>query len=297
MSELLNLCPACNASTFIPYLEVKDHSVSHETFQLVECTSCGLVFTNPRPEPEAIGKYYKSEEYISHTNSSSGLMNKAYQLARKRAIVGKMKVLESMNADPRMLLDYGCGTGEFLAAAKAKGWVCAGLEPDEGARSQARKNYSLNVEDPEHLKNLPSGQFGAITLWHVLEHVHDLQETVKQLRRCLSTKGVLIIAVPNRTSYDAEVYGPYWAAYDVPRHLYHFSKKPMLQLIEKAGFTCHSVQPLFFDPFYIALLSGKYKNGSSNPVTAAFTGLQTTLKGKKDIEKNSSLLYIFKVAK
>jgi len=263
----------------------------------VECTACGLVFTNPRPEPSVIGKYYKSEEYISHTNSSAGLMNKAYQWARKRAISGKLKVLEALQPEPRTLLDYGCGTGEFLAAAKGAGWICAGLEPDEGARELARKNHALNVEEPQHLKSLPSGQFGAITLWHVLEHVHDLQETVKQLRRCLSSKGYLIIAVPNRKSYDAEKYGQHWAAYDVPRHLYHFSKEPMLKLMEKAGFTCRSIQPLFFDPFYIALLSGKYKNGSSNPVTAVLTGLQTTLKGRKDMEKNSSLLYIFKVEK
>lgn len=296
MSELLSACPACNATSFRSYLEVEDYSVSHETFQLVECDNCHLVFTNPRPDPGAIGRYYKSEDYISHTNSSSGLMNRIYQLVRKQAIREKLKMVESMKPDPRTLLDYGCGTGEFLAAAKKRGWVCAGLEPDEGARNQARQNHSLNVEDPGQLKNLPAGQFGTITLWHVLEHVHDLRETVKQLRRCLSSKGILIIAVPNRTSHDAEKYGKYWAAYDVPRHLYHFSKKPLVALIERSGFTCHSIKPLFFDPFYIALLSGKYKNGSSNPFSATFTGLQTTFKGKKDIEKNSSLLYIFKVA-
>ncbi|MBL7924858.1 MAG: class I SAM-dependent methyltransferase [Bacteroidia bacterium] len=293
MSELLSACPVCHATVFRPFLEVEDFTVSHEKFELVECVSCSLVFTNPRPSAEEIGKYYQSSEYISHTNSSKGLMNKAYQWARRRAIAGKLKVLESLDPQPRTLLDYGCGTGEFLAAAKSKGWVCAGLELDEGARNLARKNHSINVDEPKHLKSLPSGQFGAITLWHVLEHVHELQETVSQLRRCLSSKGVLIIAVPNRTSYDAVKYGRHWAAYDVPRHLYHFSRKPMQQLMENAGFTCHSIQPLFFDPFYIALLSGKYKSGSSNPLTAAFTGWQTTIKGKSDLEKNSSLLYLF----
>ncbi len=293
MSELLAKCPVCDSADFKPYLEVEDFSVSHEKFQLVECANCSFVFTNPRPAPSEIGRYYKSEEYISHTNSSAGLMNKAYQWARKNAIAGKLGILESMHPQPRTLLDYGCGTGEFLSAAKAQGWVCAGLEPDEGARSLAIRNHSLNVEDPSQLKKLATGQFGAITLWHVLEHVHDLKDTVKEFRRCLSSKGVLIIAVPNRTSFDAEKYGPHWAAYDVPRHLYHFSKKPMLQLMESAGFTCNRIQPLFFDPFYISLLSNKYKSGASNPLLAALRGWQTTFKGKKDIEKNSSLLYIF----
>lgn len=294
MPELLSECPVCSGKEFKFYLECEDYTVSHERFKLVECNSCGFVFTNPRPVPAEIGKYYQSEEYISHTNSKAGLMNSIYQLARKRAIAGKIKTLESYGAQPNTLLDYGCGTGEFLANAKARGWVCAGLEPDEGARKQAISNHGLSVEDPSKLFGLPTGQFGAITLWHVLEHVHLLKESVQQFRRILSSQGVLIIAVPNRTSWDAEKYGPHWAAYDVPRHLYHFSKTPMLRLMENAGFKCETIKPLFFDPFYISLLSGKYKNGSMNPVSAFITGAQTTAKGKSDIEKNSSLMYIFR---
>lgn len=294
MAELLNTCPVCEGTSFLPYLECEDFTVSHEIFRLAECASCGFVFTNPRPLPGDIGKYYQSEEYISHTNSNRGFMNKVYKWARKRAISGKLKLLSDEQPEPRTLLDYGCGTGEFLAAAKAKGWVCAGLEPDEGARKQAIANHGLNVEDPSQLERLPTGQFGAITLWHVLEHVHDLKFTVKQLKRCLSSKGVLIIAVPNRTAFDAKKYGSYWAAYDVPRHLYHFSKGPMIKLMEEAGLKCHRIQPLFFDPFYITLLSTKYKKGWSNPFAAVITGWQTTMKGRKDIEENSSLLYVFK---
>lgn len=294
MSELLNACPVCNNTTFIPYLEVEDFTVSHELFTLLECTACSLVFTNPRPGISEIAAYYQSEEYISHTNSSAGIMNKAYKWARNRAINGKLSILEAAASEPRTLLDYGCGTGEFLAAAKKKSWICAGLEPDAGAREQAIKNHALNVQAPGELKNIPGGQFGAITLWHVLEHIHDLKATVMEFKRILSSKGVLIIAVPNRTAYDAVKYGKYWAAYDVPRHLYHFSKKPVLLLMEQCGFTCNSIQPLFYDPFYIALLSSKYKSKSFRPISAAITGWQTTWKGKKDIEKNSSLLYVFK---
>ena len=297
MPEILDHCPVCAGANFAPFMECEDFTVSHEKFSLVECTGCSFVFTNPRPTASEIGKYYQSEDYISHTNSSSGLMNKVYQIARKRAIAGKLKIVEDAGASPKTLLDYGCGTGEFLAAAKGAGWICAGLEPDPGARNQAISNHGLNVQEPEQLKALPDGQFGVVTLWHVLEHVHNLKETVAHLYRVLSSEGVIIIAVPNRTSWDAEKYGPFWAAYDVPRHLYHFSKKPMLKLMEQAGFKTTSIKPLFLDPFYISLLSGKYKNGGMNPISAFITGIQTTSKGKSDIEKNSSLMYVFKKEK
>lgn len=294
MPELLTECPVCSGNRFTDYMECEDFTVSHEKFRLQECADCSLVFTNPRPLLAEIGKYYQSEEYISHTNSKTGLMNKVYQLARKRAITGKLKIVAVAQAKSAALLDYGCGTGEFLAAAKAAGWVCAGLEPDEGARQLARTNHGLNVQSPDQLQQIPNGQYGVVTLWHVLEHIHNLKDTVKEFHRILSGNGALIIAVPNRTSWDAEKYGACWAAYDVPRHLYHFSRKPMLQLMQQAGFSLESIQPLFLDPFYIALLSGKYKNGHMNPLSAVITGLQTTSKGKSDIEKNSTLLYILR---
>lgn len=292
--EYLHQCPACGHEQSTKTMEVEDFTVSHERFTLVECASCYLLYTNPRPGEATIGPYYQSSEYISHTNSRKGLLNGVYQWARKRAITGKINLIESLESAPRSLLDYGCGTGEFLAAARQKGWVCAGLEPDEGAREQAKSNHGLNVELPEKLWTLSDGQFGVITLWHVLEHVHRLNETVQQLVRCLSSQGRLLIAVPNRLSHEARYYGPYWAAYDVPRHLYHFSRGPMLKLMEKNGLEMESIKPLFFDPYYISLLSEKYKKGRSNPINAAWQGLQTTLAGRRNPDENSSLLYIFR---
>ena len=292
--EHLEQCPACGHSDTLTAIEVQDFTVSHDRFTLVKCTFCNLLFTNPRPTEAEIGPYYQSEEYISHTNSRKGLLNGVYQWARGRAITSKINLIESLNSTPRSLLDYGCGTGEFLSAAREKGWVCAGLEPDDGAREQAKTNHGLNVERPIKLWDLPDGQFGVITLWHVLEHVHRLNETVQQLVRCLSSKGRLLIAVPNCLSHEARHYGEYWAAYDVPRHLYHFSRLPMLKLMEKNGLEPEFIKPLFFDPFYISLLSEKYKTGKSNPVTAAWQGLKTTLAGRKNMDENSSLLYVFK---
>ena len=275
-------------------MEVKDHSVSREKFRLQLCGSCDLVFTNPRPDPTEIGRYYQSPDYISHTNSKAGLMNRVYQLARKSAISGKLRLVDSLCKNEPSLLDYGCGTGEFLADAKKRGWKCAGIEPDEGARKKAIENYGLNVHAPEKLNDIAGGQFAVITLWHVLEHVHQLKATVKEFRRIIRSDGAVVIAVPNRTALDAKKYGSFWAAFDVPRHLYHFSKKPVLQLMETAGFSCETIKPVFFDPFYISLLSNRYMSGSTSPLSAFISGIKTTIAGKRDIEKNSSLLYVFR---
>lgn len=292
--EILEKCPVCEGKSQHFYLEVEDFTVSHEQFKLVKCDHCGFVFTNPRPNADSIGRYYQSDEYISHTNSSAGLMNKVYQWARSRSIRSKLKLIDSVNTRMKTLLDYGCGTGEFLAAARNSGWSAVGLEPDEGARQRAESNHALKVDSPSALWTLPDGQFGVITLWHVLEHVHQLNDTLTELVRCLSSDGALIIAVPNCTANEADKYGPFWAAYDVPRHLYHFSKEPTLQLLDKHGLRCEAIQPMFFDPFYISLLSEKYMTGFKNPVTAGIQGVKTTISGRKEIEKNSSLMYIFR---
>ena len=292
--ENLTNCPACGSPELAFHMEVEDYSVSHEKFSLQLCLTCELVFTNPRPEILEIGRYYQSAEYISHTNSKAGWMNKVYQIARKKAISGKLSMVNSLCNNEISLLDYGCGTGEFLAAAKKRGWKCAGIEPDEGARKKAIENYGWNVHAPEKLNDIAGGQFAIITLWHVLEHVHHLRETVKQFRRIIRSDGALVIAVPNRTALDADMYGSFWAAYDVPRHLYHFSKKPVMQLMQTAGFSCETIKPLFFDPFYISLLSNRYRTGSAQPLSAFISGIKTTIAGKRDIEKNSSLLYVFR---
>ena len=291
--ETLLECPVCRNKEFAPFLKCKDYTVSHETFQLVKCSSCTFVFTNPRPDSNETDKYYQSEDYISHSNSSKGVFNFAYQQIRKIAIQGKVKLIAAQNAPHKSILDYGSGTGEFLNSMKTSGWGCKGIEPSPQARELSIANYSLDITETDSLSKFETGEFGVITLWHVLEHVHQLNETVKHLNRVLVNSGCLIIAVPNRESLDAEKYKENWAAYDVPRHLYHFSKDNISSLFSEVGLQLKEVRPMFFDPFYISLLSEQYKNGKKNYIQAIINGIKTTQAGKGDITKNSSLIYIF----
>jgi len=294
MPELLTDCPICSSIELENAFDCIDYTVTRETFIVQACSNCGFLFTNPRPKAEEIHKYYKSDTYISHTNSAKGILNKVYQVIRDRAIDKKIALVDSFSPFPKAILDYGCGTGEFLAKAKAAGWISSGLEPDPDARKLAITNHDLTVGQLSDLQSFEIAQFGVITLWHVLEHVHELQETIAQFHKILSAEGVLIIAVPNCKALDAQHYKSTWAAYDVPRHLYHFTREDMLTLMDINGFKVESTTSLFFDPFYISLLSEKYKNGWMNPFNAILIGLKTTLLGKKNIDLNSSLLYVMK---
>ena len=190
------------------------------------------------------------------------------------------------------LLDVGSGTGHFASAMQKAAWKVTGLEPDEGARAVASKEHSLSLLPSGELFNLPEKKFNAITLWHVLEHVHDVKKYIQTFKKLLADTGRLVIAVPNYTSYDAEKYKEYWAAYDVPRHLYHFTPQTMQWLMKECGLKIVDVKPMWFDSFYVSLLSSKYKNGNTNWVGAFWTGLISNFKAIGDAKKCSSVIYI-----
>jgi 2-polyprenyl-3-methyl-5-hydroxy-6-metoxy-1,4-benzoquinol methylase len=286
-------CPVCGYTSIKEVLVVKDHSVSHESFQVMECDQCTLRFTQNIPDAASIAPYYKSEDYISHTNTSKGLINQLYQTVRKRTMVGKRKLVQ--NATGRYqgsLLDVGSGVGTFVHEMKSNGWQVTGLEPDADARQVAKQLYGVELSDTAQLYQLAPGSFDAITLWHVMEHVHELDRYVAQLKTLLKDKGKLFIAVPNYTSNDAGVYKEFWAAYDVPRHLYHFSPKSVKTLVEKHGMRIEQYKPMWYDSFYISLLSSKYKNGSSNLIAAGWNGFLSNCKALFDVKKCSSVIYV-----
>lgn len=292
--QKLDACPVCNSNGFENYLNCEDHTVSHSSFSIVTCKNCTFKFTNPRPDSNEIVKYYESIDYISHSNTSTGLFNKIYQAIRNYTISQKYSMVSNY-VSRGTLLDIGCGTGEFLNHFSKRGWNVCGVEPSSSARKMAITNYNLNVLDEDKIAQLKDESFNVISMWHVLEHVHLLSDRLKQINRIISKDGLLVIAVPNYTSYDAKHYREKWAAYDLPRHLYHFSPKTMNQLLTQNGFQLVKTLPMKFDSFYVSMLSEKYKNGKINYIKACLIGFVSNLKaGLKKDNSYSSQIYLFK---
>ncbi len=291
--ENLFACPKCKSTDFKPFLQCVDYTVTKEKFNIVSCKQCGFKFTNPRPDNKLIHKYYESENYISHSNTNSGFFNKLYHSIKKIAIKNKINIIEELQPKNKSLLDIGCGTGSFLGTIKAKGWNVKGIEPNEKARNTAIETHSINVLDETELINLPKNSISVITLWHVMEHVHNIKQRSHEIYNLLEAGGYAIIAVPNHTSWDAKHYGEYWAAYDVPRHLSHFSPQTIKELFKDSNLKHVKSLPMKFDSYYVSLLSEKYKNSFLQPLKALLIGLYSNLKANKNPENYSSVIYIF----
>ena len=290
--EILSICPICEGKQSQAVLICEDYTVSHEKFTIVACSSCGFQFTNPRPKESEIAKYYESDDYVSHSNSKKGVINSIYQFIRQFSIKKKVKMINTLSKKGN-LLDIGSGTGEFLNAAKENGWIVRGIEPNEMAKEQSIGNFQLNIGSQEDLSTLAAASFDIITMWHVLEHVHHLNDRVGELHRLLSQSGKVIIAVPNYTSADAHHYGKNWAAYDVPRHLYHFSPNSIKQLFIKHNFTFVKSYPMKFDSYYVSMLTEKNVYHKNKLFSAFLAGITSNLKTKNDAEKYSSVIYVF----
>ncbi|HET8858462.1 class I SAM-dependent methyltransferase [Marivirga sp.] len=293
MYEKLSECPICSASNLRNHKVVKDHSVSGESFNIMICDNCNFQFTNPRPNEHEIGKYYQSDDYISHSDKANTPINFIYKIARKYALSSKKKIINKINKGKKgRLLDYGCGTGYFLETMDHNGWKAYGIEPNEIARKNA--NPKLNIQaDLEELK-LKNKKFDIITLWHVLEHIHHINDTIKLLKSVLKEKGKIVIAVPNIESYDQTIFQDKWAAYDVPRHLYHFSQETMKTLMLKHGLNTKSVHPMKLDAYYISLLSNKYKFQTNKFIKSIITGYKSNTYANNNHNNYSSLIYIIK---
>lgn len=290
----VDICPICEGQDFSFHSTVKDHMVSKESFELRKCDSCGFVVTSPRPADDAIGKYYESEDYISHSNTKKSLFSKAYQIVRNRAVKQKRNWVEA-HTRKGTLLDMGCGTGHFLNECRSAGWKIEGVEVSEVARANAKTEHGIEPNSSLDEFETNAGSLNAISMWHVLEHLPNLNEHLSKFHKWLADDGAVLVAVPNHESYDAIHYGSDWAAWDVPIHLWHFSKKSMNDLAAKNGFVISEIINMPFDSFYVSLLSEKYVHGKMRPLQAFLTGLKSNLRGKG--KKNmSSLVYVLKKA-
>jgi len=291
----LDHCPICRGDAGRPVLTCRDHTVSGEAFDIVACEDCGFRFTNPRPTPSALGRYYESEAYTPHQDRSQDLIDAVYRWVRHYTLWSKRRLIAGLVDDPPgRLLDFGCGTGEFLARCQSQGWDAQGLDPDDGARTVAAQKHGLSVEPPKRLHDLPPDRFDITTLWHVLEHVPDLDDTIQALRRTLAPGGTLVVAVPNWSSLDAHFYGRHWAGYDVPRHLYHFRPRDIQRLFDRFDMQVVDVRPMRLDAFYVSLLSEQYRNGWR--ARALLVALLSTLWATRHPHRYSAQLYLIRAA-
>ena len=269
-------------------LNCKDNTVSGEHFEVMAHKEYEMLVTSP--VPKNLEKYYKSESYISHTDSKKTFFDKIYQAVKNHTLKQKLLLLNSFKSSSKSVLDFGAGTGDFLKICKNNNWQVLGIEPSAEARENAAKK---GIHLKENLLDITNQKFDVITLWHVLEHVGNLKSTIKFLKSLLQPEGRIVVAVPNYKSYDATFYKEHWAAYDVPRHLWHFSQKAIRKLFLEAEMIVEETLPMKFDSYYVSLLSEKYKTGKSNPVKAFYRGFLSNRSAKTTTEY-SSLIYVIK---
>ena len=285
-------CPVCGGSQFSDFLTCTDHFVSGEEFVIRKCEGCGFKLTADAPDEDSISPYYQSEEYVSHSDTSKGLVNRAYHVARNIMLGQKRKITaRAARIKSGKLLDIGAGTGYFASYMEKHGWQVAGTEKSGEARQFAHNEFGLELHPTEQLFSFSAESFDIVTMWHVLEHIHALKKNISELNRVLKPNGCLFIAIPNHTSYDAKHYKKFWAAYDVPRHIWHFAPPQLQALFEKSGFRLIKKYRLPLDSFYISIVSEKYKKSSLPFLKGVWHGKISWLESLMNRNRCSSVIY------
>lgn len=289
------VCPLCGSSSIETCFACKDHFATGEQFDIIKCKDCDFVFTQGVPDEKEIGRYYESPTYISHSNTKRGLVNKLYHIVRGIMLRRKVRLIKELTLLRKgKLLDYGAGTGYFAQAMQNAGWSVTAIEKSEQARQLAKEQFGLEMLPEEALTNIDSDQLNVVTMWHVLEHIQDLDTFWEQLNRILNSNGIAVIAVPNSTSYDAEYYRENWAAYDVPRHLWHFAPSTIMRWGEKHGFIMERIYPMPFDGFYISMLSERYKGARLAALRGLWNGFLGWIASFDKRKASSSIIYVFR---
>lgn len=292
--ETLQHCPVCKATSFVQEYVCKDFVATGETFQLVRCQSCRLLFTNPRPDANHIGRYYQTDNYVSHAGSKKGLIYLLYDVVRNISLRKKASTIRSYSPNGK-LLDVGCGLGYFLNHMINEGWEATGVDVSEDARNYVKQTFGQNVLPEEELINLKAGDYSAITMWHVLEHVHLLRDRVELLKKLLAKNGTLFVAVPNSDAWEVGFYKEHWDGFDVPRHIYHFNHTSMEKLMNECGLNVVEKKPMIFDAYYISWRSEIHRKNPVGFFRAMAMGQISNWKAKAN-QNYSSVLYVIQHA-
>ncbi|MGQ9619505.1 MAG: methyltransferase domain-containing protein [Bacteroidales bacterium] len=295
MKVYYNQCPVCGNNDISFFMECRDHLLTGESFPIYHCPECFLNFTQAHPDENEENIYYESQKYIPHSDSDKSFTGKLYYAIR-RIMLRRKKSLVLAQTKKRIgsLLDFGSGTGHFAATMKKSGWNVTGIELNEKARKYSSDNFGITAISPHNIASLPSGYFDCITFWHVLEHLQNLSETTFEIKRLLKPDGVVLIALPNNTSSDSNYYRNFWAAYDVPRHLWHFNPVSFISFAARSGFEVKLMKGLPFDVFYISILSEKYRGSRIAFLSGLIKGIIFYILSLFDFRLSSSIVYIIK---
>lgn len=286
-------CKLCGETGSSVLHKSRDYLVSGSDFPVIKCNSCSFKFTGDCPPEKEIGQYYKSENYISHSDTSKGILARLYHLARTLMLRRKYNLVKKYTGLKKgTLLDIGCGTGYFPGYFKKHGWEAIGIEKDENTRKYATSINGVEVFDQGHIKSLQSNHFDCITMWHVLEHFHDPDSALNSAIAALKNAGILLIALPNCDSYDANYYGPDWAAWDVPRHLWHFTPSTFGKYISGFNLEISAIHRLPFDSFYVSILSEKNRQNRMPLIWGTAIGKLSFLKSLANVRNSSSIIYV-----
>lgn len=282
-----NCCPLCHCTEMALFVTTTDHLISQRQFEIVQCRKCGFLFTQDAPSDRAIASYYESTNY-QPLNTSNGFISALYGTARSIMVRWKSRLIHRHHRKQGTLIDVGAGCGHFLAYMHRQGWNVLGCEQSDRARAEASRRWQLHLDGDVMRCDYLSWCADVITAWHAVEHIHNLHGLWERFHQWLMPDGMLVVAVPNSESDDAQHYVDRWAAWDVPRHLWHFNISSITSLARQHGFFLIDINPLPLDAVYISLLSDQ------NKIPAIINGLRFALQGVTHSQHASSLVYMFK---
>jgi len=265
MEELeTNLCPLCNSDKSTITFNGKDFLYSKKDFTVVSCSSCGVMYTNPRVKKNQIGNYYFKGYSPYKPVKRNPLLRTMIDLSGN--IFGNINIeihkdIKSYNF--KTVLEVGPGSGSLLQFLKKNNYQVAGVEIDndcvERIKAQGIECYCGELSDYKRM--LGTRKFELIILCHVLEHLYNPREIIEIIYSLLSDNGILYMILPDVGSIEAKLFGKYWIGWDLPRHVVHYNRNTVRDLLTKSGFKVISIRKNISSSFFIESIGFRFLNG------------------------------------